>query len=77
MNRAVCVISGWVDNLHYIDLDGAPKKLPLFGKIGSFDSLVKQFSGDITYGAVLDELVRVGVVSFDKKKKQVCFRFKK
>ena len=41
--------------------------LPLHGDTASFSALVARYSGDITLGAILDELIRIGVVSRDSR----------
>lgn len=62
-NRAVRVINGWMQDSEFMDVNNEPKDLPLQGEEGSFAALVARYSGDITLGAVVDELERVGVVS--------------
>lgn len=61
INRALRVINGWMNDSQFHDEDGHPLALPLQGA-RSFSSLVKNYSGDITAGAILDELVRTGAV---------------
>ncbi len=61
-NRAVRVINGWLTDEEFQE-NGVPVNLPLHGEIGSFAALVARYSGDISLGAVVDELERVGVVS--------------
>ena len=65
-NRAARVVSGWVRDGDFADAAGNPRALALQdgespGR-GSFADLVRRFSGDIPFRAVLDELLRVGVV---------------
>ena len=62
LNRATQVIAGWVRESEYQDTTGHPIALPLRGELLSFESLVEQYSGDITARAILDELLRVGAV---------------
>jgi len=62
INRANRVINGWLRDKEFQDKDGNALHLPLTGNSSSFASLVKKYSGDITAGAVLDELIRVGVI---------------
>lgn len=62
-NRALRVINGWMHDAEFQTPDGLPDVLPVQGPIGSFSALVARYSGDITLGAVLDELERVGIVS--------------
>ena len=65
-NRAARVVAGWVRDPEFSDADGNPKVLTLQENTtpgrASFASLVRRFSGDIPFRAVLDELLRVGVV---------------
>ncbi len=65
-NRAQRVVHGWLSDPEFLDAKQKPKNLPLKNKkgnkeAGSFVALVKRYSGDITYGAVLDELNLIGV----------------
>lgn len=64
-NRAVRVINGWLYDDRYCEEKGQPAVLPLEGEI-SFASLVKDHSGDVPAGAILDELIRVKAVSKDE-----------
>ncbi len=66
-NRAIRVINGWMQDDEFLDTEGQPKVFPLQGKRGSFAALVARYSGDITLGAVVDELERVGVVQRPNK----------
>jgi len=65
-NRAVRVIDGWLKDPEFQE-NGKAKDLPLQGKTGSFAALVSRYSGDVTLGAVVDELERVGVVKRPNK----------
>jgi hypothetical protein len=65
-NRAARVVAGWVRDAEFSDADSNPKVLTLQegatqGR-ASFAALARRFSGDIPFRAVLDELLRVGVV---------------
>lgn len=64
-NRAARVVNGWLKDAEFVDGHNKPRTLALQGQEGSFSALVARYSGDITLGAVLDELLRVGVVSQD------------
>jgi len=66
-NRAQRVINGWLSDDEFLTARGKPRVLPLQGARGSFASLVARYSGDITLGAVLDELLRIGLVSRDSR----------
>jgi hypothetical protein len=62
-SRASRVVSGWVRDPRFHDAENKPALLPFDGEARtSFSSLVKAFSGDIPPRAVLDELIRTGVV---------------
>jgi len=64
-NRAARVVAGWVRDPEFSDASGNPRVLPLQDGAqgeGSFAEIVRRFSGDIPFRAVLDELLRVGVV---------------
>ena len=64
-NRAQRVVNGWLSDDEFLDAAGGPLALPLKGERASFAALVARYSGDITLGAILDELLRVGLVSRD------------
>jgi len=63
LNRASRVVIGWISDPIFIDKHKQPRQLSLRGGDASFEELVKRYSGGITSRAVLDELLRVGVVS--------------
>ena len=67
-NRAVRVISGWVNDKSFVDASGKEKILPLEGDEGSFSALVKQFSGDIPTRAMLDLLLAAGCIQVEDNK---------
>lgn len=62
INRASRVICGWLQDKEFIDKHNNPLVIPITGKGLSFDSLTQRYSGNITYGAVLDECLRIGAV---------------
>ncbi len=62
INRAARVIAGWLRDRGFSDESGQPTDLPFEGGNISFRQLVKRYSGDAPARAVLDELMRVGVV---------------
>ena len=64
-NRAARVVAGWVRDADFSDPDGNPKVLALQeggSQEPDFALLARRFSGDIPSRAILDELLRVGVV---------------
>ena len=62
INRAARVIAGWVRDHSFSDESGQPMDLPFDEGNVCFLKLVKLYSGDAPARAVLDELMRVGVV---------------
>lgn len=60
-NRAARVVAGWF-NPPFADARGTPRVLPIKGSAESFVRLVREHGGDVPYRAILDELVRSGMV---------------
>lgn len=63
VNRASRVINGWLKDAEFLDENNEPNILPLRGDVGSFEKLALRYGGDVTMGAILDELERVDVVT--------------
>ena len=61
-NRAVRVISGWMNDTTYISAEGVSLPLDMDGDKQSFAALVKQYSGDIPTRAMFDLLEKSGCV---------------
>ena len=59
-NRAARVIAGWRRDKIFRNDKGKPADLPISGEGATFQTLVKKYSGDMPFRAVLDELIRVG-----------------
>ena len=59
-NRAARVIAGWRRDKAFCSKKGDPADLPVTGPGATFQSLVKKYSGDMPFRAILDELIRVG-----------------
>jgi hypothetical protein len=55
-NRAVKVISGWINDSRYYDLSGTPASLSFNGDGYNFSTLVKEYSGDMGARAMLNVL---------------------
>lgn len=55
-NRAVRVISGWMNDSRFISSAGIPRPLEMEGGDDSFSALVKDYSGDIPTRAMFDLL---------------------
>ncbi len=70
-NRAVRVINGWRKDPDFLTSKGEPKELLFENDKISFSSLVKQYSGDIPPRAVLDEMLRSGVVEYENDRIQL------
>ena len=65
-NRAARVVYGWVHDQRY-QKNGQQLPLKFEGETPSFSQLVKQFSGDVPPRAILDELMRIGLVEKDEQ----------
>jgi len=70
-NRAVRVINGWRKDPEYLTTKGEPKELLFEDDKNNFSSLVKKYSGDIPPRAVLDEMLRSGVVEYENNRIQL------
>ena len=62
-SRAIRVISGWTADPRFHTAAGEPAILPMDGDKGSFNLLVKEFSGDIPPAAMLSVLEASGTVA--------------
>lgn len=61
LNRAQRVVHGWLNDKEFLDKKNVPLVLPIKNykrgrEFASFVALVKRYSGDVSYGAILDEL---------------------
>ncbi|MCW8955382.1 MAG: DUF6502 family protein [Gammaproteobacteria bacterium] len=61
-NRAIRVISGWINDQHFVSSEGIARPLDMEGDEHSFASLVKHYSGDIPTRAMFDLLQKSGCV---------------
>jgi len=64
-NRAVRVVTGWLQDQDFHNARGRPQTLIYGDPEDSFNQLVKRHGGDVPARAMLDELVRVGTVKND------------
>jgi hypothetical protein len=64
-NRAARVVTGWVRDPEFHDAEGQPAALALDDDAPQtrFGELVRRYSGDMPARAVLDELIRTGIVA--------------
>jgi len=63
LNRATQVLGGWMKDKDFLDKNGQPLALLVKSdKEKCFYDLVDKFSGDVSGGAILEELIRVGAV---------------
>lgn len=60
-NRTTRVVNGWLNDPDFIDKNKNPLVLNIKGGDNSFTTLVSRYSGDLTIGAIIDELERIGV----------------
>jgi Family of unknown function (DUF6502) len=61
-NRAARVIAGWRRDKMFRNDQGNAAVLQVSGEGATFQTLVKKYSGDMPFRAVLDELIRVDAV---------------
>ncbi|MCW8956567.1 MAG: DUF6502 family protein [Gammaproteobacteria bacterium] len=61
-NRAIRVISGWLNDPRFVTEEGVARVLPAEGDDHSFARLVKDYSGDIPTRAMLNLLETAGSV---------------
>jgi len=61
-NRAARVVAGWRRDTNFLDREGNPMELSISGSARSFQELVRRYSGDVPFRAVLDELHADGSV---------------
>jgi len=61
-NRAVRVISGWVNDAEFHDPSGQAAELPIDGDHASFAALVRKFSGDVPTQSMLAVLTMASAV---------------
>lgn len=61
-NRAVRVVTGWLQDRRFRRDDGTPRALRYGEADASFNRLVRRHGGDVPARALLDELLRVGTV---------------
>lgn len=59
-NRSTRVVNGWLNDPDFIDKNKDPLVLNIKGD-NSFTTLVSRYSGDLTIGAIIDELERIGI----------------
>ena len=66
-NRAVRVITGWTTDERFCDAEGRPRVLTYTGGSAkaSFETLVRDYSGDMTPRVILDELIKAGAATTD------------
>ncbi|HHH44283.1 MAG TPA: hypothetical protein ENK49_09110 [Gammaproteobacteria bacterium] len=61
-NRAVRVLSGWVNDPEFHTAEGKPSDLPLEGEHRSFAALVKKYSGDVPTRSMLTVLLSASAI---------------
>ncbi len=67
-NRALRVVTGWLNDTEFLDAEKQPKMLPIKGDNASFSMLAARYSGDITARAILEELKRMGIAKITLEK---------
>lgn len=59
---AMRVLTGWHQDVDFLDDNGRPLKLPVNGADPSFATLLDRYCGDIPHNAMATELERVGAI---------------
>jgi hypothetical protein len=62
LGLAAQVVARWMHDTRFVDAEGTSRVLPRSGAAASFETLVASVSRDVRPKAVLDELLRLGVV---------------
>lgn len=62
-SRARRVVDGWRKDRRFSARSAVPRPLPLHGKAGSFEHLVRLYAGDVPPRAMLDRLVGLSLVA--------------
>ncbi len=63
MNHATRVLSGWFNDVEFLDESCEPKPLAVSGANPSFESLCSRYSGDVPATTMLKELRHVGAIA--------------
>jgi Family of unknown function (DUF6502) len=63
LSYAEQVFTKWATDAAYLNTEGKPANLPLGGPAPSFESLVSAITKDFSKRTVLDELLRLGLVT--------------
>jgi hypothetical protein len=58
--RILTVVSGWRSDPEFTDIDGNPLKLSVAPSRHSFPALIKKYGRDVSYRALLSEMIRMG-----------------
>nr|CRH05210.1 Conserved hypothetical protein [Candidatus Magnetococcus massalia] len=64
----------WLGDPRYLDAAGKPRPLPRQGALPSFESLVTEVNTDLRPRSVLDEWLRIGLVTVDDQQRLVLNR---
>jgi len=62
-NRVQKIVNGWHADSAYLNANKKPLELPISDGDYSFSKLVEKYCGDIAYGPVLEELLRLEFIS--------------
>ena len=56
------ILAAWFENPRFLDANGEPASLPIFGRNRSFEQLVSLHGGGIPVRAMLDELIQLDAI---------------
>lgn len=72
MSRPSRIVQGWLRDSRFQSANGEPLPLPFESAPNSFCELVRVYGGDVTPRAMLDELIRIGIVIEQGDKIGLC-----
>lgn len=65
-DRLTRVLSGWHQDMDFVDDQGNPKVIPIEGELPSFAQLARRYGGDMPTSALLKELKRSEAIQEDE-----------
>jgi hypothetical protein len=65
-SRISQILTGWHVDPEFRDSDGGPAVLPESGASGSLASLLDRYAGDIPHGALIKEMLQLGLMRHDE-----------
>ena len=73
-NRISVLLGAWHLDPDFLDAEGHPAALEAAGDIGSINHLLKRYAGDLPHGALLKEMLQLGLIEFAAGRYRVLAR---